>query len=79
MSPNSNAFIRLIGVTYFTKHMPAFKNETPTSFFESPYTANSTAEEQLHEQTSDIEDVSETEEESEAGIEVIRDYNRLGI
>ena len=41
ISPDSNvflAFIRLVGATYFTKHMPAFQKEIPTSHFESFYT-----------------------------------------
>ena len=49
MSPDSEgflAFIRLIGVAYFTKHLPAFQTETPISLFESHYTQNMHAEEQ---------------------------------
>ena len=36
ISPESKgflAFIRLVGVTYFTKHLPAFQTETPVSYF----------------------------------------------
>ena len=43
VSPESNgvlAFARLVGVTYFTKHLPAFQAATPISYFESYYTPN---------------------------------------
>ena len=48
VSPESNgvlAFARLVGVTYFTKHLPAFQAATPISYFESYYTPNINAEE----------------------------------
>ena len=38
ITPDSNgflAFLRLVGTTYFTKHMIAFQTETPVSFFQS--------------------------------------------
>ena len=48
VSPQSNGFLafsRLVGTTYFSKHLPAFQSDTPISLFHSCYSPDTNAEE----------------------------------
>ena len=59
VTPDSNgflAFVRLVGTTYFTKHIPAFQTETPLSFFQWYYSPDKTAEQQHMQWYEDIHD-----------------------